>query len=89
MPGLTLNAAQVQRLCGAEGPVCGVVLAELVETNFLYVKGNGAYARSSDGAGTMPVPREAGSDGGARREVQSSWLAPKPTGCRKAARVRR
>jgi hypothetical protein len=50
MPGLQLTPTQAQRLCGIEGRLCKIVLNALVDTNFLCLKPNGAYARVSDGA---------------------------------------
>ena len=49
MPGLRLKAEQVQRLCGIERTMCQIVLDTLVETNFLCMKSDGAYARLMDG----------------------------------------
>lgn len=49
MPGLSLKAAQVQRLCGVEREACKHVLDALVEENFLLLKSDGIYARVSDG----------------------------------------
>jgi hypothetical protein len=45
MPGLQLNAEQVQRLCGTERKICRVALDTLVNANFLCVKQDGHYAR--------------------------------------------
>ena len=50
MPGLCLTREHAQRLCGIERTLCQQVLDKLVEANFLCVKGNGAYARVTDGA---------------------------------------
>ena len=47
MPGMTLRLEQVARLCGIERSACQVVLDALVETRFLCVKSDGAYARLS------------------------------------------
>lgn len=49
MPGLTLKAAQVQRLCGVEREACKHVLDTLVEERFLRLKSDGMYARMIDG----------------------------------------
>jgi hypothetical protein len=54
MPGLRLRAEQVQRLCGVERALCRMVLDTLVETSFLCMKPDGAYARLIDGG--MPRP---------------------------------
>ena len=50
MPGLRLTLAQAQRLYGVERALCEMVLAALVDEQFLCVKPNGAYARVTDGA---------------------------------------
>ena len=50
MPGLRLRAEQVQRLCGIERILCQTVLNELVSANFLRLKADGHYARSSEGS---------------------------------------
>jgi hypothetical protein len=49
MPGLTLKAPQVQRLCGVEREVCAHVLDALVKENFLRLKSDGIYVRMFDG----------------------------------------
>ena len=48
MPGLTLTALQVQRLCGVEAPPCLTALNALVESNFLWVKTDGTYTRVTE-----------------------------------------
>ena len=45
MPGLSLKADQVQRLCGVERELCKNVLDALVNANFLRRKSDGAYGR--------------------------------------------
>ena len=55
MPGLRLNAAQVQRLCGMERMICQTALDALVDERFLRVSPDGYYARSTDGE--IPRPR--------------------------------
>ncbi len=45
MPGLTLRAEQVQRLCGVERTVCDAALEMLVESGFLSMRPDGAYGR--------------------------------------------
>ena len=50
MPGLRLKPAQVQRLCGLERTMCQLVLDSLLESNFLCLKPDGAYARATEGA---------------------------------------
>ena len=47
MPGMVLRLDQVSRLCGIERSVCKLVLEALVESKFLYVRADGAYARLS------------------------------------------
>ena len=49
MPGLRLKPEQVQRLCGIERTICQMALDSLLESNFLCLKPDGAYARVSDG----------------------------------------
>ena len=48
MPGLTLKAEQVQRLCGVEPSTCERVLETLVDDKFLCQKPDGAYSRVDD-----------------------------------------
>jgi hypothetical protein len=60
MPGLRLTLAQVQRLCGVERTICQDLLNTLVDTKFLCVKPDGAYARVTDGADVRsPQPAKA------------------------------
>jgi hypothetical protein len=61
MPGLRLTREQAQRLCGADQALCQQVLDVLVDTSFLCVKPNGAYARLTDGA-DIPRPHPAKAD---------------------------
>jgi len=56
MPGLRLKTNQVQRLCGIEQAMCQLVIDALVESNFLCLKPDGAYARVTDGA-DRPRPK--------------------------------
>lgn len=49
MPGLRLKVEQVRRLCGIEQTICQMVLDLLVDEEFLCIKGDGHYARSTDG----------------------------------------
>ena len=56
MPGMRLTAHQVERLCGVERKICEVVLDLLVDTRFLCVKADGAYARFTDGDVPRPCP---------------------------------
>ena len=49
MPGLCLTTSQAQRLCGLERTVCDLVLAGLVDAQFLRVGSDGAYRRMTDG----------------------------------------
>jgi hypothetical protein len=48
MPGLSLTAAQVQRLCGVDRAVCETALEELVRAGFLSMRMDGTYGRSRD-----------------------------------------
>ena len=50
MPGLCLTLEQARLLCGVERMLCQRVLDMLVDTQFLCIKPNGAYARVTDGA---------------------------------------
>jgi hypothetical protein len=59
MPGLRLKAGQVQRLCGIEQTMCQQVLDSLLESKFLCLKSDGAYARATDGYHPHPVPAKA------------------------------
>jgi hypothetical protein len=61
MPGLRLRPGQVQRLCGVEGALCQRVLDMLVDTSFLCVKEDGAYARVSEGTDRL-TPARSGLD---------------------------
>jgi len=65
MPGLRLKTTQVQRLCGIEQTMCQLVLDSLVESHFLCLKPDGAYARATDGADRpRPHPAKAHLDTG-------------------------
>jgi hypothetical protein len=55
MPGLRLTAAQVQRLCGGDGPSCAAVLDLLVEQRFLLRKRDGSYTRLTDEPRLQPA----------------------------------
>ena len=57
MPGMSLRLDQLARLCGVEAAVCKRVLDELIETRFLHLKGNGAYARPTSEAGHLPTAK--------------------------------
>ena len=43
MPGLTLKAEQVARLCGVDRTLCAVALQALVDAKVLSVRTDGAY----------------------------------------------
>jgi len=45
MPGLTLTADQVKRLCGVDRALCESALETLVSDGFLSVRPDGAYGR--------------------------------------------
>jgi hypothetical protein len=49
MPGLRLTAPQVQRLCGIDRATCEEVLDALVSANFLCIRPDRYYARSTEG----------------------------------------
>ena len=67
MPGLRLKAGQVQRLCGIEQTMCQQVLDSLLESKFLCLKPDGAYARATDGADRPRAhPAKAHLDAGTR-----------------------
>jgi hypothetical protein len=59
MPGLRLNAEQVQRLCGIERAMCQSALEALVDAKFLCVKPDGHYARLTEGHVPRPHPAKA------------------------------
>jgi hypothetical protein len=61
MPGMTLRLEQVVRLCGVEPSTCKQVLDALVETRFLCLRPNGAYARVSE-LSVRPRPAKASLD---------------------------
>jgi hypothetical protein len=48
MPGLSLTAGQIQRLCGVERGVCQTVLHRLVVNGFLSIRPDGSYGRVRD-----------------------------------------
>ena len=48
MPGLTLTEVQAQRLWGLDDRTCALVLATLVEQQFLRRTRSGTYLRMSD-----------------------------------------
>jgi hypothetical protein len=56
MPGLKLQIAQVQRLCGIEQTMCTLVLDALVKANFLCLKSDGTYVRLTEGNASLPAP---------------------------------
>jgi len=72
MPGMSLKAEQVQRLCGVERTVCKEMLDALVEANFLYVKPDGGYARVTDGVIVSSRPLESVTSRRGRRRTRSS-----------------
>ena len=71
MPGLRLNAAQVQRLCGVERIICQTGLDALVAERFLRVSLDGYYTRSSEGQIPRPLAAKARLDTG-RRSTKAS-----------------
>ena len=48
MPGLSLTADQLQRLCAIERSVCRVAIDALVSAGFLSMRPDGAYGRFRD-----------------------------------------
>jgi hypothetical protein len=54
MPGLRLNAEQVQRLCGIEPAMCQTALDALVKWKFLCVTPDGHYVRLTEGRVSRP-----------------------------------
>jgi len=59
MPGLTLTAPQVERLCGIDATLCRLILDTLVEARFLRVNSGGAYARLTEGDISRSRPAKA------------------------------
>lgn len=55
MPGLCLTREQVQRLCGIERTICQMVLDLLLDEEFLRVRSDGHYARSTTGHHPQPA----------------------------------
>jgi len=51
MPGLALTLAQAARLWSLDAATCSEVVSHLVETGYLYRRGDGAFCRASDLAG--------------------------------------
>ena len=47
MPGLSLTAAQAQRIWGIDGPTCDEILTELTSHRFLRRTHRGTYVRQS------------------------------------------
>jgi hypothetical protein len=62
MPGMRLNAAQVERLSGVDRAVCKCVLDDLVLAGFLCISANGSYARSTDASTSPARPERLGSE---------------------------
>jgi hypothetical protein len=60
MPGLSLKAEQVQRLCGVDGPLCETALKALVESGFLSRRADGAYGRYPNPEISRARPAKAG-----------------------------
>lgn len=60
MPGLTLRPEQVQRLCGVDDALCQAVLETLVESGFLSMRPDGAYARDRNPDISRARPAKAG-----------------------------
>jgi hypothetical protein len=64
MPGLTLRAEQVQRLCGVERAVCDAALDALVASGFLSMRSDGAYGRFKKPDTARARPAKAGFEPG-------------------------
>jgi hypothetical protein len=76
MPGMRLTVEQAERLCGLERALCQLMLDSLVDANFLCLKSNGAYARSTDGE----IPRPRVSKAGLKsNEVEREQLSRVPS----------
>jgi hypothetical protein len=74
MPGLRLKPEEVQRLCNIERTMCQLVLDSLVESTFLCLWPDGAYARATDSAAH---PHRAKADSGhVPRPVHRDFSAP-------------
>lgn len=48
MPGLTLTLAQARRLWSLDSSLCSEVLAQLVDSGFLFKRSDGTFCRTSD-----------------------------------------
>jgi hypothetical protein len=59
MPGLSLKAEQVQRLCGVDRAVCDEALKMLVDAGFLSMRPDGAYGRFKNPDVARPRPAKA------------------------------
>ena len=59
MPGLRLNVAQTQRLCGVDRTLCQDVLDALVDVKFLRLSADGRYSRLNDGGTVRRQPARA------------------------------
>jgi hypothetical protein len=62
IPCLRLTPAQAQRLCGVELTVCNVMLALLVDEEFLSMSSDGHYARLTTGPQSRPAKADHGTD---------------------------
>ena len=62
MPGMSLRLDQLARLSGVEASVCKRVLDALIETKFLHLKGDGAYARLTPEASHLRAAKVHSSD---------------------------
>jgi len=56
MPGLRLTAVQARRLWGLDAGSCDVLLAALVDANFLFRTRDGAFMRVEVAPARMKVP---------------------------------
>jgi hypothetical protein len=75
MPGLSLSADQVQRLCGVNRELCGCVLDALVESGFLSRRSDGAYGRDRDPDISRVRPAKAGLEPAGRAALRDRLRA--------------
>lgn len=59
MAGMKRRIEQVQRLCGIEQTMCGLVVDALVTANFLCLKADGTYVRATEGRSPLLRPAKA------------------------------
>ena len=64
MPGLSLTADQIRRLCAIEPGMCQTAIDALVSTGFLAMRHGGAYGRFRDPDISRVRPAKASLDSG-------------------------